>query len=105
MVRYTLLRFLIFFGCLALLWLLGLRSRGDELFLVVGAALLSLGISYVVLRPFREEASAQLANKVDTRRARRARTTSPIEADIAAEDAEDEDVRPAPREGQADDFR
>lgn len=34
MVRYTLLRTLVFFGCLLILWLAGLRSR-DQLFLLV----------------------------------------------------------------------
>ena len=40
MVRYTLLRMLIFFGCLSLLWLVGLREPNELPWLVVIAALL-----------------------------------------------------------------
>ena len=59
MLRYTVLRLLVFLGCLALLWLLGLRGEEDLLLLVVGAALLSAVISYFALRRFREDYSAQ----------------------------------------------
>ena len=51
MVRYTLLRFLVFFGCLALLWLVGLRAHDQRPWLLVGAAVLSTVISYFALRP------------------------------------------------------
>ena len=113
MVRYTLLRILIFFGVLALLWLLGLRSAADRLILVVGAALLSMAISYVVLRPFREDYSRQIAEKVETRRAaREPRVTEEEIEDAEIEDAEveasaNESGRPdesAPADGR-DDFR
>ena len=53
-----------------MLWLLGLRSKEEQVPLVVGAALLSLAISYFVLRPFRMEASASLASRVEARRAK-----------------------------------
>ena len=85
MVRYSLLRLLIFFGCVGLLWLLGLRSAEQGLMLVVGAALLSMVISYVVLRPFREDYSAQIAERLQARSERR-RQTGPTDEDI--EDAE-----------------
>ncbi|MEO7070324.1 MAG: DUF4229 domain-containing protein [Nostocoides sp.] len=85
MVRYTLLRGLIFFGCLSLLWLVGLRSKEEEVPLVVGAALLSLAISYVVLRPFRLQASASLASRVD---ARRVKAEASGDKDASSEDAE-----------------
>mgnify|MGYP006873853692 CR=1 FL=1 len=39
MVRYTLLRMLIFFGCLSLLWLVGLREPTELPWLVVTAAI------------------------------------------------------------------
>ena len=87
MARYTVLRLLVFFGCLTLLWLLGLRSREDEVFLVGGAAVLSLAISYVVLRPFREQASTQLSRRIDARRAKAA-ARQESDADAASEDAE-----------------
>jgi type II secretory pathway component PulM len=67
MLRYTVLRLLIFFGVLLVLWLLGLREREEQVLLVVGAALLSMGISYVVLRPFREDYSRQIAERLERR--------------------------------------
>lgn len=106
MVRYSLLRILLFFGCLCLLWLLGLRSREDEVWLVAGAALLSLAISFVVLRPFRNQASESIQQRLDSRReAIQRRTTatggSRDAVDEDAEDAEDEQARTNTR----DDFR
>jgi Protein of unknown function (DUF4229) len=88
--RYTVLRLLAFLGCLALLWLLGLRGEEDLLLLVVGAALLSAVISYFALRRFREEYSAQLAAKIDRRATKR---TWPAETPTD-EDAEDAETSP-----------
>ena len=82
MVRYSLLRVLIFFGCLSLLWLLGLQDSGERPWLVVGAALLSMVISYFALRPFREETVAAFAQRVDHRLAAKA-------AVVTDEDIED----------------
>ena len=60
MLRYSVLRLMIFFGCLVPLWLLGLRDQSEQLvLLVVGAALLSMLVSYFVLRRFREDYSRQ----------------------------------------------
>jgi hypothetical protein len=84
MLRYTLLRILIFFGVLALLWLLGLRDRDEQLILVVAAALVSMVISYFALRPFREEYSRQIAQRLEARAAAKQQR----DADEAAEDAE-----------------
>jgi ABC-type bacteriocin/lantibiotic exporter with double-glycine peptidase domain len=82
--RYTLLRLLVLFGCLALLWLLGLRDQDELFLLVVGAALLSMAVSYVVLKPFREEYSREIAERLEARAAaKRARS-----GDERAEDAE-----------------
>jgi hypothetical protein len=86
--RYTLLRLLVFLGCLALLWLLGLRDEEDVLLLVVGAALLSAVISYVALRRFREDYSAQLAARIDQRSAARRARSGAAPSDEDAEDAE-----------------
>lgn len=83
MIRYTLLRTLIFLGCLLLLWLLGLRDQDEMVMLVVGSALISMVISWFGLRRMREEYSAQLAARLE-RRANRRRGVS----DEAAEDAE-----------------
>ena len=67
MLRYTVLRLLVFLGVLSALWLLGLRGQENMLLLVAGAALLSAVISYFGLRRFREEYSAQLAQKIEQR--------------------------------------
>ena len=88
MLRYTLLRFLVFFGCLAVLWLLGLRDEEDMLLLVAGAAVLSALISFVVLRRFREDYSAQLATRLEERSAARRDRASRRPTDEDAEDAE-----------------
>jgi hypothetical protein len=87
MLRYTLLRLLVFLGCVAALWLLGLRGEEDLLLLVAGAALLSAVISYFALRRFREDYSAQLAARIDQRAAaKRSQPGRPKDED--AEDAE-----------------
>lgn len=91
MLRYTVLRLLVFLGCLALLWLLGLRGEEDLLLLVVGAALLSAVISYFALRRFREDYSAQLAARIDQRTT--AKRTGPAETPTD-EDAEDAETSP-----------
>ena len=88
MLRYTLLRLLVFLGCLALLWLLGLRGEQNVLLLVVLAALLSAAISYFALRRFREEYSAQLAARIEQRTAAKQGRTDPVPSDEDAEDAE-----------------
>jgi hypothetical protein len=95
MLRYSLLRLLIFFGVLALLWLLGLRDREEQLILVVAAALLSMVISYFVLRRFREDYSREIAEKLE-RRAEAKQRKRAAQNDEAAEDAEargDEEYR------------
>lgn len=67
MVRYSIVRLLVFFGCLAALWLLGLRSHDQLPWLVVIAALLSMLISWFALRPMREQATRRLAERVEGR--------------------------------------
>ena len=84
MLRYTVLRLLVFLGCIALLWLIGLRDRDELLLLVFGAGVLSAVISVFALRRFREDYAAQLQAKVEARRTRR----GPDASDEAAEDAE-----------------
>ena len=89
MIRYSLLRLLIFAVCLWLFWLLGLRSETELPYLVVAAALTSMVISYFVLRPMREQFSAQLAHRIEHRNA--AKESSRESADESAEDAEVDD--------------
>lgn len=97
MVRYLVLRTLIFTGCLAATWLLGLRDREEQLLAVVIAAIASLVISAFVLKPFRQQASADIASRVDRRAERR-------RAEVTDEDAEDAEVkRPGARRSTPDD--
>ena len=88
MLRYSLLRLLVFLGCVSLLWLVGLRDRDDLFLLVVGAALLSAVISYFGLRRFREDYSAQVARKLEERSAAKRAAAPKPSQDELAEDAE-----------------
>lgn len=86
MVRYSLLRILIFFGVMSALWLLGLRDRDEQLLLVL-SALISMAISVFALRRFREDYSQQLAERLERRAQAKQRAAR---SDEQAEDAEDE---------------
>ena len=89
MLRYSLLRLLIFLGCVSLLWLVGLRDREELLLLVVVAALLSAVISYFgaaplprgLLGPARAEARAAVGGQAG-------RPSRPSRVDEVDEDAE-----------------
>lgn len=67
MLRYSVLRLLIFFGVLSLLWLLGLRDPDQQWMLLVASALISMVLSYFVLARFREESTRALAERVERR--------------------------------------
>jgi len=99
MVRYLILRTLVFVGCLAATWLFGLRDREDQFLAVIIAAVASLAISAVVLKPFRQRASVAIAERVDQRIERK----RGADGDALAEDAEQD----APRRdaGSDSDFR
>jgi Protein of unknown function (DUF4229) len=86
MLRYSLLRLLIFFGVLAALWLLGLRDQDEQLILLVLGAIISMVISFFVLKPFREDYSRQIAERVERRAQARQRARDA--SDEQAEDAE-----------------
>jgi membrane protein implicated in regulation of membrane protease activity len=88
MLRYSLLRLLIFFGVLCLLWLLGLRDRDQQWMLLVLSALISMVLSYFVLARFREETTRTLEQKLSRRS--QAKDERAQASDEAAEDAEDE---------------
>jgi hypothetical protein len=91
MLRYSVLRLLIFFGVLSLLWLLGLRDQDQQWMLLVLSALISMVLSYFVLARFRQESTAELARRIERRaEAKQAGKPSVSGADEAAEDAEDE---------------
>lgn len=65
-VRYTLLRFLVFFGILAAFYLAGLRG----FLLLIVAALASTAVSYFVLNQFRAETEQVVQHKIEERSAR-----------------------------------
>ncbi|GIL35342.1 DUF4229 domain-containing protein [Phycicoccus jejuensis] len=106
--RYTVLRLLIFFGCVLALWLAGLRDEEQLLLLVVLAALASMAISYVALRRFRQDYSAQLSETIERRAAARREKGGDRRTDEQAED-EEVIVRPStaarPATAEDDDFR
>lgn len=85
MVRYTLLRLLIFFGFLFLFWLIGIRD--NPVLLLGAAALASAAASYVLLRGMRDELTARLVERHETRLQAKEQGREPGE-DEAAEDAE-----------------
>ncbi|WP_270887306.1 DUF4229 domain-containing protein [Pedococcus sp. 5OH_020] len=90
MLRYSVLRLLMFFGVLSLLWLLGLRGADQQWMLLVLSALISMVLSYFVLARFRQESAEQLAERVRRRAENRQRGPGAVQgADENAEDAQD----------------
>ena len=61
MVRYSLLRILIFFGFLFLFWLIGLRN--NPVLLLGASAIASAAASYILLRGMRDEITAKLVER------------------------------------------
>jgi hypothetical protein len=91
MLRYSVLRLLVFFGVLSVLWLAGLRDQDQQWMLLVLSALISMVLSYFVLARFREESTAELARRIERRAAAKQEGKPAVSgADEAAEDAEDE---------------
>ena len=91
MLRYSVLRLLIFFGVLTLLWLLGLRDQDQQWMLLVLSALISMVLSFFVLARFREESTQRIAERLQQRaEAKQAGAPAVNGPDEAAEDAEDE---------------
>jgi hypothetical protein len=88
--RYTVLRLLVFLGCLVFFWLVGLRN--DQILLLLVSAVASLVISFFLLRRQRDQFSAQIADRIDrrqeTRRQAREAGAADADSDEAAEDAE-----------------
>ena len=99
MVRYGLLRLLIFFGFLFLFWLIGIRD--NPVLLIGAAALSSAAASYVLLRGMRDEITTNLVERHEARvqAKQEAAASGPApSSDEAAEDAEiegDHGVGPA----------
>ena len=83
--RYTVLRLLIFFGCLLVLWLVGLRGPDQQILLLLLAALSSVVLSYFLLRRERDDFSQRISDRLERRAEARA---TAVGEDEAAEDAE-----------------
>ncbi|WP_456787566.1 DUF4229 domain-containing protein [Cellulomonas sp. P5_C5] len=90
-VVYSVLRLALFGACLGLLWWAGLRSW----LVVIVAAFLAWGISYVLLAGPRDAAARQLADQAERRRAAGDRTVlgKRAQEDADVEDAADEAAR------------
>jgi RsiW-degrading membrane proteinase PrsW (M82 family) len=80
MLRYSLLRIMLLFGCMLVLWLVGawLPALRNPVWLLIATAVTSITLSYFVLRGPREELARQLAQRVEDR-TRRRRTDADIE--------------------------
>ena len=101
MVRYTIMRLGIFFGVLLAAWLLGLRN--DPALLLLVSAVVSVVLSFFLLRRQRDEFSERIATKLEQRQeARRAAETDgpDAETDEAAEDAETAETAETARDAQ-----
>ena len=94
--RYTVLRVALFFACFGVLWLLGMRSQEQQLLAVAGAAVISMVLSFIFLRPLQQDISDKINARVSRRIAQQherdqhggAAVTDDFDA--AAEDAEAE---------------
>ncbi len=86
MLRYTIMRLGIFFGCLLLGWLLGLRN--DPTLLLLVSAVVSVLLSFFLLRRQRDEFSERIAARIEQRQEARRTATSDEPTDEDVEDAE-----------------
>ena len=88
MLRYTVLRLLIFFGCLVFFWLVGLRN--DQILLLLVSATASVLLSFFLLRSQRDRFSEQIQDRMEKRQEakRLAQGAVDPDSDEAAEDAE-----------------
>jgi Flp pilus assembly protein TadB len=87
--RYSVLRLLLFFGCLMVFFLVQFATHIPTAVVVVLAAATSLALSLVVLKGPREEMAARMAARIDSRL-----PPAPADgSDEAVEDAADEDAR------------
>jgi hypothetical protein len=87
LLKYSVLRFVLFAGVLVLLLLV----HTAPVVAVIGAALISMMLSYLFLRGPRNEVTTAIAERVERRVAERAPTAA--EQDEALEDAADDAVR------------
>jgi hypothetical protein len=90
MLKYSILRLALFGACLGLLWLLGLRSPDQQLLLVALAALISMGLSFFLLRGPRDEVSDRITERLAKRVEDKQAAAHDVDHDAGAEDAEAE---------------
>jgi hypothetical protein len=102
MVRYSLLRILLLFGCMIVLWLVGgvFPALRDPVWLLLGTAVISLPLSYFVLRGPREELARQLAAKVDERTARRRSDAEEEDLEVRRQEGDQPPADPSPGSGE-----
>ena len=87
-VRYSILRLLIFFGVLLALWLVGIRN--NPVLLIALSAIISAVVSYALLRGMRDEITAKLMDRHEAKlQAKQSGRRLPSEDELA-EDAEAE---------------
>lgn len=86
-VRYTILRLLIFFGALLALWLVGIRN--NPVLLLALSAIISAVVSYALLRGMRDEMTAKLVERHEAKLRTKQGHWTPSEDELA-EDAEAE---------------
>ena len=81
-VRYTILRLLIFFGSLLALWLVGIRN--NPVLLIALSAVISAAVSYALLRGMRDELTAKLVERHEAKlRAKQEGRGTPSEDELA----------------------
>ncbi|HRW18033.1 MAG TPA: DUF4229 domain-containing protein [Dermatophilaceae bacterium] len=93
MLKYTLARLGLFAACFGLIWLLGMRGRDQQLLLLLLAAVSSMALSFVLLRPMREQLSDQINERVTASmaaHAERRAQAEPGEDELAEDDELDE---------------
>jgi Protein of unknown function (DUF4229) len=91
LMKYSVLRLALFVAILGLLGVLG----AGPMIAIIGAALSSMMLSYIFLRGPRDEVTAEIAERVKQRSARRGPTATQLDEAIedAAADAADADGR------------
>ena len=90
MLKYTIWRLGIFFGCLLLGWLLGLRN--DPALLLLVSAVVSVVLSFFLLRRQRDEFSEKIAAKIEQRQQTRRLATDAPDRAPTDEDIEDAEI-------------
>src|SRR5215216_764876 len=102
MVRYSLLRILLLFGCLIILWLVGglFPALRDPVWLLLGTAVISYAVFCLIHNSPREELARQLAAKVDERTARRRSDAEEEDLEVRRQEGDQPPAGPSPGSGE-----